>query len=1419
MCKNSLRLTKLAKCAIAVLAVSVILAQSILCVLAEIETPANRLTAEHLKAYYNFEDVNQMGKDVSGNNNNMVTPWGYPVTQVATTSSASLNLGNGGKFSAQSVLVPEGWAYGQNDYLDNLDTYTLSMFFQNTTAGVGGTLFNNKYWGESGVQVTVNKWPDASATGQMELYLDYNYVDTAGATQTHHACVKFIPDASGSVDQSWHHIALTVDKANKSLKFYFNGELVHQSGNVQALAVDTDKYSIAFGAMFDTTYSNCASAFDGALDEIRVYNFAATSEEVIKLSQNDLTVSDDDDEPIAPVNRLDNERLAAYYDFEDGNIIGKDVSGNDRYLTVGWGYHPAQIESNSGELNLGKAGKFAAQSAMMPSGSAYNENDFLDDMEAYTISMFFQNTEAGTGGILFNNKYWGEGGVRVSVNKWPDPSATGQVEMYFDYNYIDTAGIEQNFRQPVKLIPDVSGNIDQSWQHIAVAVDKTAKTIKLYHNGVLIHENGDVQSLVVDSQKYPLAFGALLDPQWPDVNSPFDGALDEIRIYDFAINAHEATILSENGVSAAGDATMGNTPITDKYDLYTYTLPYWEGDTVYNESVLVLKGEDGSVPVKSLMYSATEILEVRSQDLKTVYAEGTDYIIKDGKLTFPSGSTIPMMEYSEYYPDTFTSGSTFNDTFGNNIYLSEDLQKKQISVTYKHNGKWDGVVPSYQGRYIPKTIQKLKDKEELNIVFYGDSITQGYSASGFFGFAPYADSWASMTGAVLRAKYGYNDINVINSALAGTDTVWGSDDANLTPRVISNNPDLVVIAFGMNDCNRSTASYRANIKAMIEKVRAVNPDTEFLLVSSMLPHPTISGNHGIYQNELLALQQELSGVAVARATDAFRSLVKNKDYYDVSANNYNHPNDFTIRLYAQTVIASLYGNIDTSALVDIISKAERLDLSMYTPNSWNKLEAVLAQVRPLIDSAEQSDIDEGVKTLKSAIDHLVEVDRITNENLIAYYSFEYGNDIGWDTSSKGNHIETGFWGDVVTQFPSGEPLNGSSGRFMGASIAVPKFRDFNQKDYLDLADNYTLSFFFKMASNSKGGTLFNNKNWANEGIKISTHTWEDPTAVGQVEIFLTFAYRDRNGQLRNVHQVVHFMPEAQDGGVDTSWHHITLSVNKEKGVSFYFDGEEKNISLPTDISELVLDCEKYTMSFGGSYDDEYLNAQECFNGCLDEIRVYSFAASAGEAKRLYMNTDLPTPEPKQDNESEDNNIILKAETKSGLSVELTVPKAAVPTDVEFKAEDIHSGDVYNKLKEILGERIDSAICFNLIMFDGNTPIVSLKDYSHIILKGISDWDGYTLCFLNEDGKLEKLEHFIDSDKFNTYSKTLGAFVLLKERDEAPVVDDSIKIPATSDIFAIDAVFTLLFSSLAIMILYKKREHGETTQNNEGVDMP
>lgn len=127
-----------------------------------------------------------------------------------------------------------------------------------------------------------------------------------------------------------------------------------------------------------------------------------------------------------------------------------------------------------------------------------------------------------------------------------------------------------------------------------------------------------------------------------------------------------------------------------------------------------------------------------------------------------------------------------------------------------------------QGRFLARTLEDLKNGCDVTIVAFGDSITAGYAVRrGFTSF------WREM----LQKKYLDAKIEMINSGVSGDTTMDGL--ARLDWTVLSYEPDLVTINFGINDCvlRLGLDDFEMNLVEMVRRIRA-GPGSEILLLSS-----------------------------------------------------------------------------------------------------------------------------------------------------------------------------------------------------------------------------------------------------------------------------------------------------------------------------------------------------------------------------------------------------------------------------------------------------------------------------------------------------------------------------------------------------------------------------------------------------------
>lgn len=338
--------------------------------------------------------------------------------------------------------------------------------------------------------------------------------------------------------------------------------------------------------------------------------------------------------------------------------------------------------------------------------------------------------------------------------------------------------------------------------------------------------------------------------------------------------------------------------------------PFWRSTTMEGESVLFIKNSADAPPAAALLFTPTRILSVASSSGAVVYEEGRDFTWKPGsrQLVLPPGSRVvfktpqDLRRPAKSQPYTLTHRDGQGEIFFGAQHEYHDLQ---TVVSYEHaDTAWAGAVPAFAGAQLPRTLQKLTAKQPLTIALLGDSISTGCNASAWAKVAPFQPAYQDLLVLNLEAAYG-SRVTLKNFAVGGTDTPWGV--ANID-KVLAVQPDLVLLAFGMNDsAGRPAKDYQANIQAMVAAVRKSLPQAEFILVATMLGNKGwITLHHELFPQYRDALAKLCEpGIALADLTSIWEELLKHKQDWDLTGNGVNHPNDFGHRIYAQTLSALL----------------------------------------------------------------------------------------------------------------------------------------------------------------------------------------------------------------------------------------------------------------------------------------------------------------------------------------------------------------------------------------------------------------------------------------------------------------------------------------------------------------------------------
>ncbi len=372
--------------------------------------------------------------------------------------------------------------------------------------------------------------------------------------------------------------------------------------------------------------------------------------------------------------------------------------------------------------------------------------------------------------------------------------------------------------------------------------------------------------------------------------------------------------------------------------------PIFGGTEIKNETVMFLdRGE-----TKSLLFPITSVRSVTSYDGKTVYKEGKDYVVEEGKLKVTASSAIPCITSEKFYNSPGSIINVMHQGEEVPLYWGEGraMTDWQVNVSYTHTETWSGYKQPCERDAYAAFLAKLEAGEDVTVFFYGDSILYGANASWMMGYAPkqlpctvlftraladlykyrvhYVEGNTSAPGGSMNTCAVPSDyvggkrgtITYVNAAIGGWTSQNGVDymDPFVTEKLERYGCDLFVLGFGMNDGGISPMETVYNLKIMVDTALEVVPNTSVLLLSTMVPNPDGIGWYGnqyLQEAEIQNLADEYTGQGVACAvcpmTSVSLSVLEHKAFRDYSGNNINHPNDFFVRVYAQALLQTVVG--------------------------------------------------------------------------------------------------------------------------------------------------------------------------------------------------------------------------------------------------------------------------------------------------------------------------------------------------------------------------------------------------------------------------------------------------------------------------------------------------------------------------------
>lgn len=419
-----------------------------------------------------------------------------PASLLYTTGKvdAALNFG----LTSSYGIVPTGGKLNGNTNLG----LTIEGWIRPTTFSIGPLVEWNDGRSPTGAGLLIN----GNGPGVIEATL----TDTNAPTRI----VTLRSMVYAVTNGLWQHVALTYDKASGFAAIYVNGNSVAQT-NVGLMTPNTSG-DVYLGYRRFGTYSG--ARFNGALDEITLYNRALLPEELQAIVASDVTGKCPPPPPPCVPPPAD---IAAWWRGESNTV--DMVAGNDA-VRIPTNY-PVALAYQAGQL--GAAFRFYAQSFLSVPRS--------------------EGLDVGSGsGLTVEGWIYPATLTSMPIVEWTDTNSYG-ANLWLSYyrgptvleaNLIDTAGGYHLIRSPINTIRGYS------WQHVAVTYDKTTGLAALYSDGNLVISTNlglftprTDKSLLIGYHPRNTVSGP--DGTPPTVDRWFNGAIDELALYRRALTAAE----------------------------------------------------------------------------------------------------------------------------------------------------------------------------------------------------------------------------------------------------------------------------------------------------------------------------------------------------------------------------------------------------------------------------------------------------------------------------------------------------------------------------------------------------------------------------------------------------------------------------------------------------------------------------------------------------------------------------------------------------------------------------------------------------------------------------------------------------------------------------------------------------------------
>ena len=222
---------------------------------------------------------------------------------------------------------------------------------------------------------------------------------------------------------------------------------------------------------------------------------------------------------------------------------------------------------------------------------------------------------------------------------------------------------------------------------------------------------------------------------------------------------------------------------------------------------------------------------------------------------------------------------------------------------------------------IKKFIEIFKSKDAVKMVFFGDSVTQGFfeSHEQMHGTVDYEAVYHNVLKKYINFLFPKKRINIINSGVGGETA--SAAVKRLDSDVLAYSPDIAVVCFGLNDINDEKERFVNSLSEIFKRLNEAEIPTVYMtpnMLNTRVIMPALkdyaqktaeyqtTGRMDAYMTAAKAAAEE-NGITVCDCYSAWKHLGElGADTSRLLANGINHPKREMHRLFAHMLMKTVF---------------------------------------------------------------------------------------------------------------------------------------------------------------------------------------------------------------------------------------------------------------------------------------------------------------------------------------------------------------------------------------------------------------------------------------------------------------------------------------------------------------------------------